>query len=110
MQYKFWIYIMASPSGTLHIGVTDDLFLRVHQHKNKEIEGFTKQYNCIRLVYYESFDQVRLAIAREKQLKGWRRSKKIALIEKVNPQRMDLSEKWGAEMRFPGQAIQERTP
>jgi putative endonuclease len=101
----FWVYIMASRSGTLYIGITSELEIRVRQHKVCEIEGFAAKYNCTRLVCYESFDKVVKAIAREKQLKGWRRSKKVALIEKVNPHWEDLAEKWGAEVRFAAQAI-----
>ena len=105
MQRKFWVYIVASATGTLYIGVTNDLDWRVRQHKGGEIEGFSRQYHCTRLVYYESFDSVLKAIRREKQLKGWRRSKKVALIEKSNPRWADLAEKWGAEMRFAGQPL-----
>ncbi len=73
------------------------------------IQGFTEKYKVHRLVYYETYDQVQRAIGREKQLKGWRREKKIALIEKINPRWQDLAENWGREMRFRGQAI-GRTP
>lgn len=100
---------MASRTGTLYIGVTGELYMRVMQHKAGEIEGFSQTYKCNRLVYYESFDDVHRAIAREKQLKGWRRAKKIALIEKLNPRWHDLAENWGREMLFPGQAI-AKTP
>ena len=85
MAAKCWVYIMASRSGTLYIGITSELDVRVRQHKSLEIEGFAGKYKCTRLVYFESFDNVLKAISREKQLKGWRRSKKIALIEEVNP-------------------------
>jgi putative endonuclease len=105
MSLQFWVYIMASRYGTLYIGITNNLELRVQQHKAREIEGFAAKYHCTRLVYYEAFDSVQRAIGREKQLKGWRRSKKIALIEKVNPRWENLAEKWGAEMRFAGQAL-----
>ena len=105
MDLKFWVYIMASLSGTLYIGITNDLDVRVRQHKAGEIEGFSKKYRCTRLVYFESFDNVLKAISREKQLKGWRRSKKIALIEKMNLRWEDLAEKWGAEMRFAGETL-----
>jgi len=71
--------------------------------------GLTKKYKVHRLVYYETFDYVLNAIRREKQLKGWRREKKIALIEKTNPRWQDLSEHWGREMRFRGQTL-KRTP
>ena len=74
--------------------MTNDLQRRVYQHKNKLIEGFTTKYNVNRLVYYETFGDVRDAIAREKQIKGWLRKKKIALIESTNPKWQDLSEEW----------------
>jgi putative endonuclease len=66
------------------------------QHKNGEIEGFSSKYKCNRLVYFESFDDVHKAIGREKQLKGWRRAKKIVLIESLNPRWEDLAEKWSS--------------
>jgi putative endonuclease len=102
---KYSVYIVASNSGTLYIGVTCKLAFRVMQHKNGEIEGFSSKYKCNRLVYFESFDDVHKAIGREKQLKGWRRAKKIVLIESLNPRWEDLAEKWGSEMAFAGQAI-----
>jgi putative endonuclease len=73
------------------------------------IEGFTSKYKIHRLVYYETSGHVRAAIHREKHLKGWRREKKIALIERINPRRQDLAENWGREMRFRGQS-REETP
>jgi len=105
MADKFWVYIVSSISGTLYIGMTNDLEHRMRQHKSFEIEGFASKYKCTRLVYWESFDNVLKAISREKQLKGWRRSKKISLIEKINPRWQDLAEKWGAEMKFAGESI-----
>lgn len=93
-QKSYFVYILASLSGTLYIGVTNDLQRRVFQHKQHEVEGFTKEYDVGRLVYWETFYDVRNAIDREKQLKGWRREKKIALIEKSNPQWKDLSREW----------------
>ena len=108
MPRKYWTYIMASRRGTLYIGMTNDLYKRVLQHKGGEIEGFSSKYRCRCLVYWESFDDVLKAINREKQLKGWRRSKKIALIESMNPRWADLAEHWGAEMAFPGQSITAR--
>lgn len=107
--HEYWIYIMSSPSGTLYTGVTGDLFKRVQEHKLGLVEGFSKKYGCTRLVYYESYDQVGRATGREKQLKGWRRSKKIALIEAVNPRRQDLAEHWGRELRLRGQPL-KKTP
>ena len=74
MHRKFWVYIMASRTGTLYIGVTNNLEVRVQQHKAGEIEGFSSKYRCTRLVYYESFDSVLKAIGREKQAGGGRRS------------------------------------
>ena len=105
MTYKFWVYIMASRSGTLYIGITDDIEIRVRQHKLGEIDGFANKYKCTRLVYYEVYDHIHKTIDREKQLKGWRRSKKIALIEKVNPRWQDLAEKWGALTRVASQSL-----
>ena len=105
---KYWVYIVASRTGTLYIGMTNNLYVRVAQHKAGEIEGFSSDYKCNRLVYWESFDDVLRPINREKQLKGWRRAKKIVLIESMNPRWEDLAEKWGAEMAFAGQAITAR--
>ena len=82
---------MASASGVLYIGVTNDLDRRVFEHKTKRVPGFSARYNVQKLVYFESFGDVRAAIAREKQLKGWLRSRKVALIESTNPQWKDLS-------------------
>ena len=85
---------MASKSKTLYTGVTDDLVRRVYEHKNKLIKGFTEKYNITRLVYYEVTNDVSAAIQREKQIKGWLREKKVALIEAMNPEWKDLSEEW----------------
>ena len=90
----YWVYILGSLSGTLYIGVTRNLHFRVRQHKEKTFRGFTAQYNVDRLLYYETYGEVLRALAREKQLKGWLREKKIALIEKSNPQWKDLSRGW----------------
>jgi len=90
----FYTYIVASRSFTLYIGITNDLERRVFEHKCKLFEGFTATYNCDRLVWFDTFSEPRAAIAREKQLKGWRRAKKIALIKKTNPTWIDLSEGW----------------
>ena len=91
---SYFTYIVANRSHTLYVGVTRDLEKRVFQHKWKEYEGFTERYNCDRLVWFESHQDVRKAIAREKQVKHWRRDKKIALIEKANPAWIDLSRDW----------------
>ena len=81
----------------LYIGVTNDLQRRIFEHKHKLVKGFSKKYNIHRLVYYEETSDVLIAIEREKQLKRWRREKKIALIEKVNPKFEDYSEGWDEE-------------
>ena len=108
MEQKYWTYIVASRTGTLYVGMTNDIVRRMWEHKSGEFEGFASKYDCDRLVYWESFDDVRKAIDREKRLKGWRRAKKIALIESLNPRWQDLAEKWGAEMAFAGQSIASR--
>jgi len=102
---KYWVYIVGSRSGTLYIGITNSVERRIWEHKSGEFQGFASKYHCTRLVYYESFDDVRTAIDREKQLKGWRREKKIALIESLNTRWQDLAEKWGARMAFAGESI-----
>ncbi len=82
----YYVYILASErNGTLYIGVTNDIVRRVHEHKNNLVDGFTSKYSVHRLVYYERFDNVELAIEREKQMKKWKRKWKLELIEKVNP-------------------------
>jgi putative endonuclease len=90
----YFTYIVASRSHTLYIGMTGDLLKRVFEHKRKIHSGFSSTYNCNRLVWFERFVSPEGAIAREKQLKGWSRAKKIALIEKANPAWSDLSEGW----------------
>ena len=91
---QYYVYILASLSGTLYIGITNNLERRMVEHKEGLVEGFTKEYGVERLVYFEMYGDVRNAIHREKQLKGWRRDKKIALIEKVNPSWKDLAREW----------------
>ena len=85
------VYILASLSRRLYVGMTNDLARRVYEHKNKLLPGFTQEYEIDRLVYFESTFDVRAAIAREKQLKGWKRDKKVALIETGNPAWDDLA-------------------
>jgi putative endonuclease len=87
----YHIYIMASASGVLYTGVTSYLETRVTQHKQKLFAGFSAKYNTTKLVYFEPFSDIRNAIAREKQLKRWRREKKVFLIERANPTWRDLS-------------------
>ena len=91
-NYTFWVYILTSRTGTLYIGITGYIDRRISQHKMDSIEGFTKKYKVHRLVYYETFDHVQKAIGREKQLKGWRREKNIALLAKANPRWQDFAE------------------
>jgi putative endonuclease len=91
---SYFTYIVASRSRTLYIGVTGDLLKRVSRHKWREHDGFTERYNCDRLLWFERHGEISKAIAREKQLKGWSRTKKIALIERTNPAWVDLSRDW----------------
>lgn len=85
-----YTYIMGSHTGVLYIGVTSDLDVRVPQHKDGVFEGFSTDYGCTRLLYFEAYDDIRRAIGREKQLKGWRREKKLALIRRMNTEFRDL--------------------
>ena len=91
---QYYVYIMTNKSRTLYTGVTNDLERRVYEHKQKLVPGFTAKYNIDRLVYYEATEDVNSAIYREKQIKGWLRAKKIALIESMNPKWTDLSARW----------------
>jgi putative endonuclease len=94
-EYRFYVYILQSSSRrALYIGMTNNLHKRVFQHKNHRFEGFTDQYNAVRLVYWESCDDVHKAIGREKQLKKWRREKKLWLIARFNPGWKDLAAEW----------------
>ena len=91
----YYVYILSNKrDSVLYIGVTNDLERRLYEHKNDLIDGFTKRYNVHKLVYYETTTDVTAAIEREKQLKGWSREKKDALIDTVNPGRKDLSKEW----------------
>jgi putative endonuclease len=91
---SYFTYIMASRSRTLYTGVTGNLLKRVFEHKWKVHEGFSAKYNCDRLVWFETHQEVTKAIAREKQIKPWRREKKLALIQRMNPAWIDLSKDW----------------
>ena len=91
---QYYVYIMTNHSGTLYTGMTNNLKRRIYEHKHKLVEGFTKKYRLFRLVYFEETQSVRAAIEREKQIKGWSRRKKIALIESVNLRWSDLSQTW----------------
>ena len=89
-EYNFFVYIMASSSGTLYIGMTNDLIRRAQEHKEGKIKGFSQKYGCKKLIYYEHTDDVYAALEREKQLKKWRREKKQNLIKTMNPHWRDL--------------------
>lgn len=95
MSGQFYVYILTNKKNrVLYAGVTNSLFHRASQHREKKVEGFTKRYNVTKLVYYETFDDIRDAIAREKQIKAGSRRKKIELINSVNPEWRDLFEDW----------------
>lgn len=81
----YFVYILTNKSNTLYIGVTNDLVRRISEHKNKVVKGFTQKYNIHKLIYVEQYTKSIEAIAREKQLKGWSRKKKIQLIKTINP-------------------------
>jgi putative endonuclease len=100
---RYFVYIMASRSLNLYTGVTNSIYHRALQHKGGEIDGFTKKYNINRLLYYEIFEHIGNAVAREKQVKAWTRAKRIALIKSMNPTWQDLAESWGgkAELQIP---------
>jgi putative endonuclease len=87
-----YVYILASITGVLYTGVTARLAHRIVQHRQKMVEGFTSRYHVLRLVYWEHYDDIRGAIGREKQIKGWSRAKKIALVEAKNPKWKDMAE------------------
>jgi len=91
---QYYVYIMASRSRTLYAGVTNDLERRVAEHKRGLLPGFTSRYRVSRLVYFEATENVESAIAREKEIKCWRREKKVALIESGNPTWDDLAAEW----------------
>jgi putative endonuclease len=86
----YYVYIMTNLSGTLYTDITDNLEQRISEHKQKLVPGFAKKYNTTKLVYYEEENDVNAALARKKQIKGWQRSKKVELIESVNPEWREL--------------------
>ncbi len=94
MIRQYYVYMMASISRVLYVGMTNDLRRRVAEHKAGVTAGFTRRYGVNRLVHFEMTSNVRAAIEREKQFKGWRRSKKVELIERENPEWRDLSLEW----------------
>jgi putative endonuclease len=88
---SYYVYIMSSKSGVLYIGATSDLDRRVFEHKRGLIEGFTKKYRVTRLIYVEEFDRAAEMVARERQVKGWTRSRKLELIHNQNPEMVDYA-------------------
>src|SRR4051812_6589049 len=95
-EHRYFVYILTNYSRTLYTGVTSDLEQRVAQHKQKLIAGFTSKYNIDQLVWFEEFSNINEAIAREKQIKGWTRIKKVTLIERDNSRWEDLARDWYA--------------
>jgi putative endonuclease len=93
---RFFVYILASHSGALYTGVTRDLLRRVYQHREGLIPGFTRRYRVTHLVYFEETSEARTAFARERQIKGWSRLKKVQLVESINSGWIDLAESWFA--------------
>ena len=105
MVNQYYVYIMSSYRGTLYTGVTNNLMRRVYEHRHTLSKGFTKRYNVSKLVYYETTNNVESAIAREKQIKGWLRNKKVALIESLNPYWSDLAAEWGETPASPDPSL-----
>ena len=101
MEKEYYVYMMAGYRGTLYTGVTNNLERRVYEHRERLVQGFTSKYNVTKLVYFESTPDVGSAIAREKQIKGWRRDRKAVLIESMNPYWVDLAETWFAPSATP---------
>nr|VFK24547.1 MAG: putative endonuclease [Candidatus Kentron sp. LPFa]VFK64944.1 MAG: putative endonuclease [Candidatus Kentron sp. UNK]VFK71339.1 MAG: putative endonuclease [Candidatus Kentron sp. UNK] len=94
-EYLYFVYLLTNWDGkVMYVGVTNDLQRRVYEHKHKLADGFTKKYNVNKLVYFEETNDIQAAIAREKEIKKWRREKKNNLVVKKNPEWKDLSEGW----------------
>lgn len=92
---RYYVYILTNRSRTLYIGVTNDIVRRLEEHRSRAVDGFSRRYRLDRLVYLEETTDVRAALEREKQLKRWRREKKVRLIEESNPGWLNLGEEWG---------------
>jgi putative endonuclease len=105
MTRNYYVYVMASHSRTLYTGVTNDVYRRAIEHKTGRIRGFTSKYNVNRLVYFERYADVRRAIEREKQVKGWTRAKKLALIESANAGWADLAEHLAPAAQDPSHSL-----
>ncbi len=94
MARTYYVYILTNRSGTLYVGVTNDIHRRLAEHRSANASRFTGRYRMTRLAYIETTNDIRAAIAREKQLKGWKRRRKLELIQATNPQWLDLSQNW----------------
>jgi putative endonuclease len=105
MEKRYFVYILASRSRVIYTGITSVLKTRIREHREGRVPGFTSKYRIHRLVHFEIFQDVRAAIGREKEIKGWRREKKVALIEGANPNWDDLAEDW-----FPRYASLKQVP
>ncbi len=99
-EKRYYVYILSSKGRVLYVGMTGFLTARMLQHKARDTDGFTRRYHVDRLVHYEAFRYVNNAIARETEIKGWRREKKVALIEANNPLWNDLADDWGQPARM----------
>jgi putative endonuclease len=99
-EKRYFVYIMTNPSRTLYTGMTNNLRRRVREHRLKLTPGFAAKYNITRLVYFESFEAVRNAIEREKQIKACTRAKRLALVESTNPKWDDLAREWDQPQTF----------
>jgi|SRR6187402_62435 len=102
-----FVYILGSNTGTLYTGVTSDLDRRIFEHREGIRSGFASRYGCTRLLHYESYEDIREAIRREKQIKGKTRAKKTAIIATLNPVFRDLAEQWGWQVIGPAHSITE---
>jgi putative endonuclease len=110
MNHTYYVYILASRSRNLYTGVTGDLERRMIEHRQELVPGFTSRYRIFRLVYFETFSDIYAAIAREKEIKGWRREKKIWLIKRNNPTWEDLADKLPARQQTKKQIPHPRSP
>jgi len=94
---QYYVYMLASKTRRLYVGMTNDLERRLQEHRTKAVDGFTSRYNINRLVWYEATTSAIDAVAREREIKGWRREKKVKLIESENPGWVDLAKDWWSE-------------
>jgi putative endonuclease len=90
-EHRYFVYILSSRNRVLYVGMTSNLFKRINQHRTKRFAGFTAEYDVDQLMYFEEYRDVNLAIGREREIKKWRRAKKLALIRSVNPEWRDLA-------------------